>query len=74
MQHFFLKDGVLWRENGSGPPLMVILNPKVRDRIAQNAHNEAGHRGRDPMYQIATGGLTNMCQWLPIVECVMSAR
>src|SRR5258705_9731588 len=38
-------------ENGSGPPLMVILNLKVQDRIARNAHDEAGHRGRDLMYQ-----------------------
>jgi len=50
-RHFFLKDGVLWKENGSGPPLMVVLNPKVRDRIVWNAHDEAGHRGRDPTFQ-----------------------
>ncbi len=30
---------------------MVVLNPKVRGRIAWNAHNEAGHRGRDPNFQ-----------------------
>ncbi len=48
---FFLKDGILWRKNGSGPPLMVVLNPKVRERIARNAHDEAGHRGRDLTYQ-----------------------
>ncbi len=30
---------------------MVVLNLKVRDRIAQNAHDEAGHRGRDPTFQ-----------------------
>ena len=42
---------MLWRENGSGPPLMVVLNLKVRDRIAWNAHDEAGHRGRDPTFQ-----------------------
>ena len=31
--------------------LMVVLNPKVRDRIVWNAHDEAGHRGRDPTFQ-----------------------
>ncbi len=30
---------------------MVVLNLKVRDRIVQNAHDEAGHRGRDPTFQ-----------------------
>ena len=50
-KHFLILNGVLWRKNGTKPPLLVILNRDVRTRIAKDAHDDAGHRGRDPTFQ-----------------------
>ena len=48
---FFILDGVLWHKNGNKPPLLVILSPEVRTRIARDAHDNTGHRGWDPTFQ-----------------------
>ena len=50
-KRFFLMNNVLWRRNGSRPPLLAILSLEVRSRIVKDAHDESGHRGRDPTYQ-----------------------
>ena len=50
-KRFFLMEGALWRRNGTKPPLLVILSQEVRERIARNAHDDSGHRGRDPTYR-----------------------
>ena len=50
-KRFFLMNNVLWRRNGSRPPLLAILSLEVRSRIVKDAHNESGHCGRDPTYQ-----------------------
>src|SRR5260370_23425692 len=43
-------EGELWRRNGDKPPLLVILNDQIRERILKNAHDESGHQGRDLTY------------------------
>ncbi len=50
-KHFFILDGILWQKNGNKPPLLVILSPDIRMRIAQDTHDNTGHRGRDPTFQ-----------------------
>ena len=45
--HYFILNGSLWHRNGGKPPLLVVLNKDVRMRIARDAHDNAGHRGRD---------------------------
>jgi hypothetical protein len=49
---FFLANGVLWRRtNNDAIPKRVILEQEVRDELIRQAHEESGHRGRDPTYK-----------------------
>src|SRR5258708_17185446 len=50
-KRFFILHDVLWRKNGSKPPLLVILNEGGRLSIAQDADHDIGQRGWDPMFQ-----------------------
>ena len=50
-QWFFIMNEALWCRNGNKPPLLVILNQDMWLRIVRNAHDDSGHRGRDPTYQ-----------------------
>ncbi len=50
-KHFFILNGVLWRKNGTKPPLLVILSQDIRTRIVKDTHDDAGHHGRDPTFQ-----------------------
>ena len=42
-RRFFILNDVLWRKNGTKPPLLVILNRDIRLRIAKDAHDDIGH-------------------------------
>ena len=48
---FFLLENILWRRNGMKPPLQVVLEPSRRMRLIKEAHNNSGHRGKDPTYK-----------------------
>jgi len=48
---FFILDGILWCRNGTKPPLQVVLDPERRIRLMKQAHDESGHRGKDPTFR-----------------------
>jgi hypothetical protein len=48
---FFLLEKILWRRNGTRPPLQVVLEPSRRVRLTKQAHDDSGHRGKDPTYK-----------------------
>ena len=48
---FFLMEKALWRKNGDRPPLLVVLKSEIRERIVKDAHDNSGHRGRDPTFR-----------------------
>jgi len=48
---YFLKDNILWKRNGSKPPLHVVLEPSRRMRLTMDAHDNSRHRGRDPTFK-----------------------
>ena len=48
---FFLLEKILWCRNGTRPPLQVILEPSHQLRLTKQAHDDSGHRGKDPMYE-----------------------
>ena len=50
-KHFFIYDNMLWRRNGDKPPLQVVLSSEIRTRICKDAHDDSGHRGRDPTFR-----------------------
>ncbi|KAF8275291.1 hypothetical protein DL93DRAFT_2069596, partial [Clavulina sp. PMI_390] len=43
-------DGLLWKNTGQGPR-RVILQYSTRQKLIRRAHDESGHRGRDPTYK-----------------------
>ena len=47
---FFIRKGALWYRGKEGPK-RVILNKNEREEIIRQAHDESGHRGRDPTYK-----------------------
>jgi len=49
---YFLYEGVLWRRtNDNTLPRCVILAQEKRNELVRQAHEESGHRGRDPTYR-----------------------
>ncbi|KAF9799040.1 hypothetical protein IEO21_10630 [Rhodonia placenta] len=48
---FMHVDGRLWRVSKGALPRLVVLNKERRREILAEAHNECGHRGRDPTYR-----------------------
>ena len=42
---YFLKDNILWKRNGSKPPLHVVLEPSRRMRLTTEAHDNSGVGG-----------------------------
>jgi hypothetical protein len=49
-QKYFIYENALWRRTND-VPRRVILNKEERKEILREAHNESGHRGRDPTYR-----------------------
>lgn len=47
---YFLYDDRLWRR-APDVPRLVVLNLRRREEIIKQAHDESGHRGRDPTYK-----------------------
>lgn len=47
---YFIFENALWRRTND-LPRKVILSPKGREELIRNAHDESGHRGRDPTYK-----------------------
>ncbi|KAL6302869.1 hypothetical protein BKA93DRAFT_692778, partial [Sparassis latifolia] len=47
---FFVHDDRLWRHNRNGIPQLIIIDCKHRRQLLAEAHNDCGHRGRDPTY------------------------
>ena len=47
---YYIYEEALWRRGKQGPR-RVILNQNERDEIIRQAHDESGHRGRDPTYK-----------------------
>ena len=50
-KNYFLMDNLLWKRNGTKPPLQVVLEPSRRLRLTSEAHDKSGHRGKDPTYK-----------------------
>jgi hypothetical protein len=48
---YFLMEKMLWKRNGTRPPLQVVLHPDQRLNLTKQAHDESGHRGKDPTYK-----------------------
>lgn len=48
---FFMLDGVLWRRNRDKMPLQVVLSHERRLKLVEQAHDDSGHRGRDPTFK-----------------------
>jgi hypothetical protein len=48
---YFLCEGALWRRNNNAIPRRVILDAERREDLIRQAHEESGHRGRDPTYK-----------------------
>ena len=51
MKAYFLMEKMLWKRNGTKPPLQVILHPDQCLNLTKQAHDESGHCGKDPMYK-----------------------
>lgn len=47
---YYIFSNALWRRSAKGPR-RVILNRVAREELVRQAHNESGHRGRDPTYR-----------------------
>ncbi|GLB42560.1 putative transposition, RNA-mediated [Lyophyllum shimeji] len=51
-KQFFVHDARLWKhEKGGRPPRLVVTDIPRRQELIAQAHNEAGHRGRDGTYK-----------------------
>ena len=48
---FFILDNILWCRNGNKPPLQVVLDHERRIRLVRQAHDDSGHRGKDPTFR-----------------------
>lgn len=49
-RRYFLYDNRLWRRTKSAP-LLVIRTLERRNQLLAEAHDDSGHRGRDPTYK-----------------------
>ena len=49
---FMIHEGKFLRRNKKGPPLNVILEPARRLKILTQAHEEMGHRGIQPIWDM----------------------
>jgi len=47
---FFILKEAVWQQSADGVR-RVILEPEARETIIKEAHDESGHRGRDPTYR-----------------------
>jgi hypothetical protein len=50
VRKFFISDGFLWRRS-KDLPRRVIMDLTKREELIRQAHDESGHRGRDPTYK-----------------------
>ncbi|TFY52589.1 hypothetical protein EVJ58_g9929 [Rhodofomes roseus] len=49
-QGFIVHDGRLWKTSKRDVPRLVVLDEGRRRELIAEAHNDCGHRGRDPTY------------------------
>jgi hypothetical protein len=49
-KRFFILENAMWQQSRDGAK-KVIINQHRRDTIIREAHDESGHRGRDPTYR-----------------------
>jgi hypothetical protein len=47
---YYIYENALWRRTND-LPRRVILNAREREELIRQAHDESGHRGRDPTYR-----------------------
>lgn len=50
VRKYFIYENTLWRRSNN-IPRRVILDPEEREELIRQAHDESGHRGRDPTYK-----------------------
>jgi len=52
-KHFFVRDGVLYKQNRKreSPPQRVIGTQRRRREVIKALHDDIGHRGRDATFQ-----------------------
>lgn len=50
-QQYLWYNNRIWKKSQGGPPLLVIRENQRRLDICKEAHDESGHRGRDPTYK-----------------------
>ena len=48
---YFLMEKMLWKRNGTKPPLQVVLHPDRHLNLTKQAHDKSGHRRKDPTYK-----------------------
>jgi hypothetical protein len=60
-------DNLLWKHNGTKPPLQVVLEPSHRLQLTSEAHDKSGHRGKDP--SALTGLKYQLSQPTSEVQC-----
>lgn len=49
---FLVKDGKMYRRNGTKPPLLVVTEAEARRRVLSTAHEGLGHRGEQPIMRM----------------------
>ena len=50
VRKYFIYENALWRRT-KDIPRRVILDKEEREELIRQAHDESGHRGRDPTYR-----------------------
>lgn len=49
---FYVKDGRLFKRNGTQPPLLVVVKPQKRVAILTQAHEDLGHKGEQAVFEL----------------------
>jgi len=49
---YFIKDGRMYKRNGSQPPLLVVLKPQKRIAVLTQAHEKLGHKGEQAVFEL----------------------
>ncbi|KAK0435659.1 hypothetical protein EV421DRAFT_1908534 [Armillaria borealis] len=51
-QYYVTPDGRMFKRNKEKSPLLVVLDPDIRNRILIEAHDWLGHKGEQAVYDV----------------------
>ncbi|SJL17472.1 uncharacterized protein ARMOST_21023 [Armillaria ostoyae] len=51
-QYYVTPDGRMFKRNKEKSPLLVVLDPDIRNRILTEAHDQLGHKGEQAVYDV----------------------